>query len=92
MAQIFEFLMLLFFGISWPFNIAKSWKARTARGKSLLFEILILIGYNYIKLLLEITERYVVTFVLMYLSPLASATIASPTTNGIYKKFFTMFT
>lgn len=53
--------------------------------------MLIMIGFNFIKLLLEIVERYVVTFVLMYLSPLASATLASNSTNGIYKKFFTMF-
>lgn len=53
--------------------------------------MLILIGFSYIKLLLEIVERYVVTFVLMYLSPLASATLASSSTSGIYKKFFTMF-
>lgn len=53
--------------------------------------MLLLIGISFIKLLLEIVERYVVTFVLMYLSPLAAATLASGTTSGIYKKFFTMF-
>ena len=45
MAQIFEVLMIICFGVSWPFNIAKSWKAKTARGKSLLFEVCILVGY-----------------------------------------------
>ena len=45
MEQIFEVLMIVCFGVSWPFNIAKSWKARTARGKSLLFEVCILVGY-----------------------------------------------
>ena len=45
MAQIFEVLMIVCFGVSWPFNIAKSWKAKTARGKSLLFEVCILVGY-----------------------------------------------
>lgn len=45
MGQIFEVLMLLCFGISWPFNISKSWKSRTARGKSVLFEVCIVIGY-----------------------------------------------
>lgn len=53
--------------------------------------MLLMIGISFIKLLLEIVERYVVTFVLMYLSPLAAATLASSTTSGIYKKFFTMF-
>ena len=45
MEQIFEVLMIVCFGVSWPFNIAKSWKSKTARGKSLLFEVCILVGY-----------------------------------------------
>ena len=45
MAQVFEVLMLLCFGLSWPFNIIKSYRSRTARGKSIGFEVLILIGY-----------------------------------------------
>lgn len=45
MAQVFETIMLICFGLSWPFNIAKSWKSRTAKGKSLQFELCIVIGY-----------------------------------------------
>ena len=45
MQQIFEVLMIICFGVSWPFNIAKSWNAKTAKGKSLLFEVCILVGY-----------------------------------------------
>jgi hypothetical protein len=45
MSEILEILMVLSFGASWPFNVAKSWRARTAKGKSPLFLILILIGY-----------------------------------------------
>lgn len=45
MAQLFEVLMIVCFGLSWPFNIVKSWNAKTARGKSLLFEVCILVGY-----------------------------------------------
>lgn len=45
MAQVFETLMLICFGISWPFNIAKSLKSRTAKGKSLQFELCVVIGY-----------------------------------------------
>ena len=45
MEQIFEVLMIVCFGVSWPFNITKSWKAKTAKGKSLLFEVCILLGY-----------------------------------------------
>ena len=45
MAQICEVLMLILFGLSWPFNIAKSWRSRPARGKRVLFEIVIILGY-----------------------------------------------
>lgn len=37
--------MLVCFGISWPFNIAKSIRSRTAKGKSIAFELLIIAGY-----------------------------------------------
>jgi hypothetical protein len=40
-----EALMIITFGISWPTNILKSYKARTAKGKSLLFLIFIFCGY-----------------------------------------------
>ena len=45
MAQLLEALMVISFGISWPANIYKSYKARTARGKSLPFLIFVLFGY-----------------------------------------------
>ena len=37
--------MLIAFGFSWPFNIIKSWKSGTARGKSIAFEYIIVAGY-----------------------------------------------
>ncbi len=37
--------MLLCFGASWPFNIVKSYRSRTAGGKSIGFELLIMVGY-----------------------------------------------
>ena len=40
-----EIGMLVAFGFSWPFNIAKSWHSRTAKGKSVLFEYIVLFGY-----------------------------------------------
>ena len=45
MAEIFEIIMVVSFGASWPFNVIKSYKARTTKGKSLLFLCLILFGY-----------------------------------------------
>ena len=43
--QLLEVGMLVAFGASWPFNIVKSWKSRTAKGKSIHFEYVILAGY-----------------------------------------------
>ncbi len=45
MQQFFEAIMVISFGLSWPFNIIKSYKARTTKGKSLPFLILIETGY-----------------------------------------------
>ncbi len=42
---IFEFMMLLCFGASWPFSIAKSLKSRSTKGKSLRFMLLVELGY-----------------------------------------------
>ena len=42
-AEIFQAGMLLCFGCSWPMNIAKSLRARTACGKSLAFELFVLV-------------------------------------------------
>lgn len=44
-ADIFEIGMVICFGFSWPFNVIRSYKARTAKGTSLLFTLLIVIGY-----------------------------------------------
>jgi len=43
--SILETIMLLCFGFAWPFSIMKSWRSRTAEGKSLLFLVVILTGY-----------------------------------------------
>ena len=45
MAEIFEIIMIVSFGVSWPANVMKSWKARTTKGKSLMFLLLIEFGY-----------------------------------------------
>lgn len=45
MAEILEIIMIVSFGVSWPLNVMKSWKARTAKGKSLAFLLLIFFGY-----------------------------------------------
>ena len=43
--EILEAVMVICFGISWPASILKSYRARTAKGKSLFFLSLIGIGY-----------------------------------------------
>ena len=45
MPEILEITMLICFGFSWPLNVIKSYKARTAKGKSLPFLLLIITGY-----------------------------------------------
>ena len=44
-AGFMEMLMVICFGISWPINIVKAWKARSTKGISLMFYCLILLGY-----------------------------------------------
>ena len=45
MSEILEIIMIVSFGFSWPMNVMKSFKARTTKGKSLMFLLFILIGY-----------------------------------------------
>ncbi|MCR5067604.1 MAG: hypothetical protein K6A14_06045 [Erysipelotrichaceae bacterium] len=45
MSEILEIIMLICFGASWPINARKAYKARTTKGTSLLFLLLILTGY-----------------------------------------------
>lgn len=45
LGHLFEAAMLICFGFSWPINVVKAYKARTAKGTSLAFIFLIIIGY-----------------------------------------------
>lgn len=45
MAQTLEAMMVVCFGISWPISILKSYRARSTKGKSLFFLVMIFIGY-----------------------------------------------
>lgn len=65
MAEFFEILMIVSFGFSWPLNVIKSYKARTTKGKSLFFLILIFVGYIFgitSKLLAPSFKWYVMFF------------------------------
>ncbi|MBQ7897218.1 MAG: hypothetical protein IJ323_02220 [Clostridia bacterium] len=45
MSELLEITMIVSFGASWPLNVIKSYKARTTKGKSLAFLLLIFFGY-----------------------------------------------
>ena len=45
--DVFEALTIFCFGLSWPISIRKSYISRTAKGKSLFFEVFLLIGYAF---------------------------------------------
>lgn len=45
MGSILETIMLVCFGFSWPLNVIKAYKSRTAKGTSLPFILLIITGY-----------------------------------------------
>ena len=47
LAEIFEAATIFCFGLSWPISIRKSVVSRTAKGKSLSFEVFVLIGYAF---------------------------------------------
>ena len=43
--ELMEVAMIVSFGFSWPMNVIKSFQARTTKGKSLWFLVLIFCGY-----------------------------------------------
>lgn len=45
MSEFLEIVMIVSFGASWPMNVVKSYRSRTAKGKSLGFLCLIFFGY-----------------------------------------------
>lgn len=45
MASVFETVMMICFGLSWPINIYKLIKSRTAKGISVFFYYFIDVGY-----------------------------------------------
>lgn len=59
-------------------------------GPILILILLIALGWNYFKLLLECVERYIVVGVLCYTSPLAFAMGGSKATNQVFKSWCRM--
>ena len=58
-SHLLEALMILCFGLSWPLSIYKSWTSRTAKGKSLYFEVFIWIGlyFRYCQQIYQLYEQ-----------------------------------
>ncbi|MBE6753247.1 MAG: hypothetical protein E7559_02665 [Ruminococcaceae bacterium] len=45
--ELMEAITILCFGLSWPVSIRKSLISKTAKGKSLFFEVFLLVGYAF---------------------------------------------
>ncbi|MBP1558066.1 MAG: hypothetical protein J6B40_00630 [Oscillospiraceae bacterium] len=45
MGSVFESIMLVCFGLSWPISVWKSWTSKSTKGKSIIFTAAILVGY-----------------------------------------------
>lgn len=45
MSEMLEAIMLICFGLSWPMNLIKNIKAKTAKSMSFKFILLIILGY-----------------------------------------------
>lgn len=45
LSQLFELEMLVAFGLSWPFAIARTWRAKRVDGKSPHFMFIVILGY-----------------------------------------------
>lgn len=45
MAEIFELIMIICFGISWPISVYKSLRSKSTKGKSPVFMAAIVLGY-----------------------------------------------
>ena len=43
--SLFEIAMLVCFGVAWPFSIARSYRSRSNAGKSVVFLVIVFLGY-----------------------------------------------
>lgn len=43
--SVFEIIMLICFGAAWPFSIYRSYRSGSVKGKSLVFLIIVMVGY-----------------------------------------------
>ncbi|TCL72305.1 hypothetical protein EDC14_100613 [Hydrogenispora ethanolica] len=71
--SIFEIIMMICFGMAWPFSIYKSLKTRQTGGKSLSFMVIVLVGYaaGVVHKLLYSQDRVIYLYLLNALMVLA---------------------
>ncbi|MDD5018609.1 MAG: hypothetical protein PHO15_10995 [Eubacteriales bacterium] len=70
--SVFEALMLVCFGVSWPFALVRSYRARSSKGKSLPFLIFIDLAY-----LSGVLHKVVVDFDLVLILYIANFVMVS---------------
>ncbi len=69
-ATIFEAVMILCWGISWPAALRKTWTSRSVEGVSLIFLWLVFIGYVsgiLFKIFAARTEGFINPVIILYL-------------------------
>ncbi len=65
MKEVLEMCMMICFGAAWPMSIMKSYKARTAKNKSLIFLFCILAGLS-CGIISKITAGHITYVIIFY--------------------------
>ena len=64
-ASLLEMAMMISFGCAWPTAVIKSWRSRTAKGKSIVFNYIIFAGYSFGVLAKLVSDMPIVWYVLI---------------------------
>jgi lipopolysaccharide export LptBFGC system permease protein LptF len=64
-SNLLEMGMVISFGFAWPTSVLKSYRSRTARGKSIIFNYIILTGYAFGILSKFFSDKPIVFYVLI---------------------------
>lgn len=62
MSELFEIIMVVSFGASWPLNAMKAYRARSAKSTSPIFLGLIFVGYIFGIMSKFLNESYMASF------------------------------
>ncbi len=105
MVTVFESIMLICFGLSWPISVYKSLTSRSTKGKSVVFTVAIMLGYvagiagkivggnlNYVLALYIINLAFVsVDFVLYFINRKREKETENAETKASSRKHFKHF-